>query len=346
MVPKENINLRELSFTGNPPLGQLPIHEPIDYFRDVIGAELIAHVVSESNIYATQIDINKSLNVTVEALQQFIGILFVMSIAKMPSTPDYWEQNMRYDKITDVLSTKRFEQIKRFLHLNNNMQMSKDCPDKLFKVWPLINVIKELFQMIAPTEILCIKFSRKWCPLKVDQSYFEVHTGTINVYPGHPDLQASGDIVMQLLQHIPRHQEFKLFMDNLYTGVPLTNTSMKQGIGKVGTVRVYRLRNCRQSSDKILRQKGRVSTEIKICVSDNVELQPIKWFDNRAVTILTTFAAVVPSSQVKGWDRKERKEILIDCPSVVVNIWEEWTFLMTCSVITASQLNQKSGNIV
>ena len=170
LVPKENTNLKELRFTGNPPLGQLPIHEPINYFRDVIGAEQIAHVVSESNIYASQIDINKSLNLTVEALEQFIGILFVMSIAKMPSTPDYWEQNMCYDKITDVLPTKRFEQIKRFLHLNNNMQMPKDCPDKLFKVWPLINAIKEPFQMIAPTEILYIKFSRKWCPLKVDQS--------------------------------------------------------------------------------------------------------------------------------------------------------------------------------
>ena len=151
---------------------------------------------------------------------------------------------------------------------------------------------------------------------------------------------------MQLLQHIPRHQEFKLFMDNLYTGVPLTTTLMKQGIGMVGTVRVYRLRNCRLSTDKILRQKGRGSTEIKICVSDNVELWAIKWFDNRVVTILTTFAAVVTSSQVKGSDRKERKEMPIDCPSVVVKIWVEWTFLMTCSVITASQLNKKSATII
>ena len=79
-----------------------------------------------------------------------------MSIVKMPSTRDYWEQNMRYDKIADVMPTKRFEQIKQFLHLNNNMQMPKDCPDKLLNVQPLINAIKERFQIIAPTEILCI----------------------------------------------------------------------------------------------------------------------------------------------------------------------------------------------
>ena len=63
---------------------------------------------------------------------------------------------MRYDKIADVMPTKRFEQMKRFLHWNKNMQMPKDCLDMLLKVRSLINATKERFQMIAPTEILCI----------------------------------------------------------------------------------------------------------------------------------------------------------------------------------------------
>ena len=94
---------------------------------------------------------------------------------------------------------------------------------------------------------------------------------------------------------------------------------MKQDIGIVGTVGANRLRNCPLSSDKTVRQKGRGSAEIKICVNDNVELWAIKWLDNRAVTILTTSEAVVPSSQVKRWDRKEKKELLIDCQSAVVS---------------------------
>ena len=94
---------------------------------------------------------------------------------------------------------------------------------------------------------------------------------------------------------------------------------MKQGVGMVGTVHGNRLRNCQLSSDRTLHQKGRGSAEIKICVSDTVELQATKWFDSRAVTILTTFEAVVPSSQVKRWDRKKKKELLIDCPSAVAS---------------------------
>ena len=41
-LPKENIDLKELPLTSNRPLGQLPIQEPINYFRDVIGDKLIA----------------------------------------------------------------------------------------------------------------------------------------------------------------------------------------------------------------------------------------------------------------------------------------------------------------
>ena len=85
-VLKENFDLKDLPFTGNPPLGHLPIQEPINYFKDIIGDELIAHVVSESNIYAYQIDINKSLNLKVEELEQFIGILLCL-LSKCP--PNY-----------------------------------------------------------------------------------------------------------------------------------------------------------------------------------------------------------------------------------------------------------------
>ena len=146
-VPSEKVEVKKLSFCGNPPLGN---------FRDIFGDELIVHIVSESNNYALQIDVNKPLNLTCEELEQFIGILFVMSIVKMPCTRDYWDKNMRYDKIADIMPIKRFEQIKRFLHVSDNMQMPKECPDKLFKIRPLIDEFKERFQMIAPTEDLCI----------------------------------------------------------------------------------------------------------------------------------------------------------------------------------------------
>ena len=112
-------------------------------------------------------------------------------------------------------------------------------------------------------------------------------------------LATPGNIVMQLLQHIPLHQWFKLVIDSWYRGVSLATTLINQDIGRIGAVGANRLRNCQLSSDKELRHKGRGSAEIKICVSGNMEVWEIRWFDNKAVTILTTFEAVVLLSQVK-----------------------------------------------
>ena len=82
-----------LPFTGNPPLGPLPVQEPVDYFRDLFDDELLLRIVDESNKYALQIDINKPLGLTQAELEQFIGILYLMSIVRMPSQRDYWSQS-------------------------------------------------------------------------------------------------------------------------------------------------------------------------------------------------------------------------------------------------------------
>ena len=94
---------------------------------------------------------------------------------------------------------------------------------------------------------------------------FGVHTGAIEKCHGQPDLQASGNIVMQLLSCIPRNNWHKLFIDNCYTGIPLGTTLMEQGIGLVGTVRVNRLKDCVLANDKVMQEKGRGSTEMKSC---------------------------------------------------------------------------------
>ena len=45
-------------------------------------------MVEEINKYALQIGITKSMNLSKAELEQFIGILLLMSIVEMPSTGD------------------------------------------------------------------------------------------------------------------------------------------------------------------------------------------------------------------------------------------------------------------
>ena len=118
--------------------------------------------------YALQVDITKPLNLTQSQLEQFTGILFLMPIVKMLSTCDYWDCNLQFQNISNVMSVKCFEKIKRFLHCNDNRSIPVDCTDKLCKIRPVIDALLECFQLLAPTEYLCI--DENWFLSKEDRN--------------------------------------------------------------------------------------------------------------------------------------------------------------------------------
>ena len=96
--------LKDIPFTGNPSLGSLPLQEPVDYFWDIVRGEVIMGIVEESNRYAAQVDIDKALSLTSDELEQFIGILFLMSVVRMPATRDYWEGFLQYGGIASIMT--------------------------------------------------------------------------------------------------------------------------------------------------------------------------------------------------------------------------------------------------
>ena len=66
-----------------------------------------------------------------------------------------------------------------------------------------------------------------------------------------------------------------------------------------------------------MKKEGRGTIAIKTCKYDSVKLCAIKWFDNWAVSNLTTYEAGEPLSQVRRWYRKGQKELSVECPSAV-----------------------------
>ena len=69
---------------------------------------------------------------------------------------------------------------------------------------------------------------------------------------------------------------------------------------------------------KVMGETGRESTEMKSCKINGSELSVIEWFDNRPEIILTTYEAVLPSTNVKRLDRKNKVEIQFSRPSAVI----------------------------
>lgn len=46
-------------------------------------------------------------------------------------------------------------------------------------------------------------------------------------------------------------------------------------------------------------------------------LKAVKWFDNRPVTLLSTFTGANPITQVQRWDKKQKEAVQVPCPNIV-----------------------------
>ena len=70
-------------------------------------------------------------------------------------------------------------------------------------------------------------------------------------------------------------------------------------------------------SDADMKKQGRGSTVIQMAVVDGVELGAVKWFDNRGVVLLTSYATGLPVSFVDRWNSKQKKKVQVQCPSAI-----------------------------
>lgn len=110
-------------------------------------------IVQESNRYGLQCNITKPLQLDRNELEQFIGIVFYMSIVKMPRARLYWGEETRCSKIADVMPLRRFEEIKSKLHFANNQTLGQD---KIGKIRPFFDAIRSKVNAVPKSERLSI----------------------------------------------------------------------------------------------------------------------------------------------------------------------------------------------
>ena len=71
---------------------------------------------------------------------------------QLPHYNLHWAAETRYPKIADVMSNKRFKQVRKYVHVVDNT--TKDKPgnknDKLFKIHPVIEGVRENSMAIEP----------------------------------------------------------------------------------------------------------------------------------------------------------------------------------------------------
>uniref|UniRef100_A0A8D0DCP7 PiggyBac transposable element-derived protein domain-containing protein n=1 Tax=Sander lucioperca TaxID=283035 RepID=A0A8D0DCP7_SANLU len=310
--------------------GALPdadaIRLPIQYFRDFFDSDLLDTIVEQSNLYCTQQNPNGALKLDKNELEQFIGTVVYMSVFHLPRSRMYWSSACRVPHVADVMSRDRWEEIKHFIHFNDNMAPNNS--DKLFKVRSLIDSLLPKCQALPQDQMLSIaeqmvpfkgKLSLKqyipnkpykWgykifvlCDTTGLVHSFDIFTGKIEPVPGLPDIGAGGNIVLKLAQVIHGAVNHLVYFDNWFSSLDLFVALANNGIPALGTVRQCRLRGCTLEEQQV--------------VVDNVEIRAVKLFDKRGVIVASTFASAQPVSNIERWDKNLKQKVTVECASII-----------------------------
>ncbi|KAG8269740.1 hypothetical protein J6590_108806 [Homalodisca vitripennis] len=309
---------------------------PIKSFSLFLDQDILMHIVSQSNLYANQSN-NFNLNLTVDELKCFLGILIIMGFHKLPSIRLYWstDPNFHFSRISKLMSLKRFLKILRFLHLNDNEKLpDKGSPDfdKLFKIRPLLDYVNNKCQtMFQPSRNLSVDESmigfkgrntmKQYMPKKPVKRGFKVwaiacsQTGfvcSIEVYTGakggNPELLLGEKVVMGMCSLFLK-KNYCVHFDNFFSTVPLVEKLLENGVFACGTFRSDRKHYpTNLSSDKAMEQGQYDAVQFG-------DLSVCKWKDHgkKSVSVLSNYHN--PSKVVKvlrGDSTGTRK--LVDCP--------------------------------
>ncbi|XP_030260438.1 piggyBac transposable element-derived protein 3-like isoform X1 [Sparus aurata] len=121
------------------------MESPFQYFSRYFSPELIELITCQTNLYASQKDIDTTFTTSLDEMMNFVAILVYMGIAKLPSVYDYWAMETRVPQVANLMSSKRFSLMKRLVHFNDNTQIPGTV-DRFFKIRPLFSLLNTAFR--------------------------------------------------------------------------------------------------------------------------------------------------------------------------------------------------------
>ena len=89
---------------------------PFEYFKLFWNDSITQNLVEQTNLYSVQVT-GTSIATNVKEMEQFLGIQMLMSLVRLPSYELYWSTEFRCSVIADVMSLKRYERLRKFLHM-------------------------------------------------------------------------------------------------------------------------------------------------------------------------------------------------------------------------------------
>lgn len=296
---------------GKPPSDSAKLCEnPADFFALFFTNEFLNHLLEQTNVYSAQK--NNFLNMTLEEMYVFIGVLLFSGYAKYPNKRMLWSSLPDIPVIVqNSIRLNRFEQILHNFHLNDNTRI--DPEDRLVKLRPIITHLNNVFQLhggldedLSIDESMIpyygkhyakqfikskpIRFGFKNWALCSSFGYliaFEIYTGKSTAKDNL--FGVGGDIVVSLISQgsIPSNEGFKIFFDNYFSSSALLNYLAENGYCATSTIQDTRTGRCPLSDSKSINKKERGYYEYQTDDQEKVFL--VRWKDNKSVTCITNY---------------------------------------------------------
>ncbi|CAH1988409.1 unnamed protein product [Acanthoscelides obtectus] len=264
----------------------------------------------------------------------------------MPAYTDYWSQKFRYNDIAEIMSLKRYQQIRRHIHFVNNANQNDD---PYFKIRPALEIVRRncmsveeekkqsIDEMMVPYKGKKAGSKRQYIKSKPKKWGFKIFVGAgvsglvydFLIYGGEKTfreyhqftseentLGLGAKVILSLCKSMKAPICSAVYFDNFFTSLELVHI-LKQnyGILSLGTIRSNRLGICSLENDKALAKRGRGSFCFK---NDNVnKISCVKWFDNKAVILVSSYVSVEPVATATRYTKHKKDKTDIPCPSIV-----------------------------
>lgn len=241
------------------------------------------------------------------------------------------------------MARNRFEEIFRFLHVQDNDKLEQD--NKMAKVQPLLDYLNQKFMVFAPIEknisvdeAMIPYFGRHGCKQHIHGKpvrfgfkawvaatklgyclQFELYQGKSPV-ADRGELLVGEGVVTRLLSTIKSYYadvqqtEFSIYCDNFFTSPRLLILLQKMNVKGTGTVRKDRTGDCPLTSVDTMKKEKRGTFTSQF--DAKIQMNAVRWKDNNVVTGLSTEFGADPVHKVQRYSAAEKRKITVDMPDL------------------------------
>lgn len=329
-----NENLDDKLFLSDSVKRRISSMSPVELFELFLCTEMKNYIIEASK--------ENGLDLHIEDLNTFIGILLLSSYNSRNNLEEYWETDplVNCSAVSSAMSRTRFKEIKSKIKCSKSAD--KNNNDKAWRIRQILNLFRRniqqfgFFSTALSVDEMMVRFFGRTClkqylPSKPDRYGIKLwalcgangYLFNLDVYCGKNDpsiginlasCALGSRVVLQmvnpLLNSLSKRKlsDYHLYFDNYFSSPDLLVHLKKCGLRSTGTVRKDRV------SEKHIFEKKAPRGSYKVDHDRNSGMNYISVIDSKQVSILSTATSATPMKPVSRFSRTDNERVELSFP--------------------------------